>query len=947
MPPPGSMSALPVELLIFVIDGLDRLHDLSALARTDRRFYNTANPILYKRAAQQRDVSLAWGASANINTLRLALAAGFDPNIELVDQLSCDEWEKITGAAKNPTASADGGGDDYVWESDNECDSNVVVEWAHDTEDSDHATTLDTNQPSSNSNSDQWGHPYDSDRESDILMDDLQSETSSRSISSTESEDSRHRVRTAAVGPRAVVRRFHTLHLAIRGGQKEIVGKLLDHGASLSAYSENFCGCAHLYGLLNATELPQDSHVPHWTPLHTAICHSCPEIAKMLLSRGASPVMDVWNPAGNQRAPEDGATALHHAAAMGLTEVVRYLVDNGIQTAVDVKDDKTLTPLYHAYANRRWNSTLPLLLELGANIDIDTKMFIPYTTITPLGESCRLGTFEAADRLIEMGADVARGFILVTNGGGLSPLHMCCMPSARPVGHRPLDICEDEQAIPRMKTIELLANKGADLNAKDCYGDTPLMAAAQHCNVPAVRALLQAGAAVHERNVAGRTALMQAIVGPSNLALAPARVNQEAMAQTLRELINAGARFDEIDLDGNSVLHLPFRRPKSYESLQLFTLRFFLNLPGIEKLYNVADNRGWKPFVNAFLTPSIKACDILVRKGCLSGGLERDILQDLFRFAVKDASEVFMESLLDIVLDLDTDRHLTSDPSLFMTVFSMSKDRAVRALEVISRREMPRFIPSDRTRILCHALRTMELSAAYSLIDAGTDVDTPDNHGDYPLSLFVKHAIMQSPALALPLAEQLLLAFLHRDANFHRPIRTGSTERILNRVIALEAEEALSLILRKNPLANDPRAVNGFYLHGALSIAAGQRLSNEKIIDIILAAGPDLSEVNRAGDTPLSVLLRSLCRERRWTWRYHRFIKALVGPGVDINRRNNEGMSAADYLEELMHPKTGGAVQTTFLTRRLRLTDLEGGGKALKFLPRPHKRVRPKFSVAP
>ncbi|KAK4194880.1 ankyrin repeat-containing domain protein [Triangularia verruculosa] len=944
--PPASLSALPVELLVFIIEDLDRLKDIAALARIDRRLYDTANPFLYKRAAERGDAwPLAWAAQCGVvKTLRLALAVGLDPNLQLVDQLPSNEWQKATVTAKN---AALGNGDDCVWESDNECDSNAVVEWSLDADGSDHATTLDTNQPSSSIGaSDHWGHAEDSetDSESDVLMDDIMSSDTDDSSSSFDGHYGGAGLgpRVPTRGPGTVTRRFHPIHLAVRGGHKEIVEILLDHGVSVIACSENFCGCAHLYGVLNALESPENSHVPHWSPLHIAICHSWSEIAQLLLSRGAAPAMDLWNPHGEHRGLEDAATALHHAAAMGLTDVVRYLVDNKIQTNVDVKDNKTLTPLYHAYANGRFDSTLPLLLQLGANINVETKMYIPYTTITPLGEACRLGAFPDVDKMADLGADVNHGFTLTTNGGGLSPLHMCSMPSARPAGQSPLDICEDERAIPRMKTIEHLVSKGAIVDAKDCYGDTPLMAAAQHCNVPAIRALIKAGANINAKNAMGRTALMQAVVGPSNKAMVPAKVNHNALAQTMRALLNAGARIDETDLDGSSMLHLPFRRQKSYDELQLFMLRFFLNLPEIEKLFTITDNRGWTPFVNAFMTPNIAACDIFVRKGCLRYGLLPDILKDLFRYAVKDAPLASMDSLLEIVLDLDTDRLLTSDPSLFMTMFNQANQRALQALETIARRGVPSFTPADSTRLLCYALRNMKLSVAYSLIDAGANVNTPDESGEYPLALFVKNAIMQSPALAMPSAEQLLLAFIHHDANFHLPIRPGSSERILSRVIALEAEEALTLILKSRPLANDPRAANGFYLHSALSITAAQRLSNEKVIDIILSAGPDLTEVNRAGDTPLSVLLKSLCRERRWTWKYHRFIRALVSPDLDINRHNNDGKSIVDYLEDLMHPKNGGAGQTTFLTRRLRLFDMEGGGKSLKFLPRPQKRVRPR-----
>jgi ankyrin repeat protein len=210
----------------------------------------------------------------------------------------------------------------------------------------------------------------------------------------------------------------------------------------------------------------------------------------------------------DSREPTVFPTALHHAAGMGMTDLVRYILDNKIQTDVNVQDETTLTPLYYAYAHGRWDTTVPLLLSLGANIDCETKMYIPYTAITPLGEACRLGHFSAADRLIDLGADVKRGFIATTSGGCLTPLHMCCMRSAQAVGE-PKEKGEDDEARgrARMRTIEKLIARGAQIDARDCFGSTPLMAAVQSCNTFALQALRLAGAEVEEeedRNTAGR-----------------------------------------------------------------------------------------------------------------------------------------------------------------------------------------------------------------------------------------------------------------------------------------------------------------------------------------------------------------------------------------------------------------------------------------------------------
>ncbi|KAK3361237.1 ankyrin repeat-containing domain protein [Lasiosphaeria ovina] len=924
------IAGMPTELIVFVLENLDRLRDLSSLAQTNRKLYSTVNPILYERAVSQGDAwPLAWAAHCGVvGTLRMALAAGADPHHQFMDGLAIDEWKRSNTAARQAVAEDE---ENELWETDNEGESNLEWSPEAETEDSTHPATIDLFDPPSDADPPGMWVPFftDSDQDSDISMDEVMEEEESTepsdAASSTLDEHDHSRFSDPYM-PNMVLRRFNPLHLAARGGHNDIIEVLLDHGAPINCFSECFCECTRLYGLLNAAECPQtDDFPPSWSALHVAICHSRSDTAKLLLSRGASYMME--QPTDYAETPylDHNATALHHAAAHGLADLVKYLLDKGIQAVVDVRDDKTLTPFYHAYAGRRWDSTVPLLLELGANINVDTKLFLPYSTITPLGEACRMGNFEDADRLIDLGADVTRGYVATGSGRGLSPLHMISMPSAQHVGDIAVPRVFEEEGggARRMRTIEKLIAKGAVVSAKDCSGDTPLIAAAQHQNVPALKALIKAGADIHQRNAVGRNALMQAIMGPP-MPVTGVQYKTEALGQTLRELLNGGARLEEVDSEGNTVLHLVFKRGDKFHFRQVEALRLLLNKPGACLLFQVRNIDKQTPLLLAFKARNLEACETLVRRGCLRGALEREELLSMFEEAIVNIGE---PDSLDFVLDLDVDGHLTSDHSVFSTLITKGGFFALHAAKIISQRGLPRLSPSDTTRLLSKAVRLGELCLAYALIDHGADVNAQNEDGHSPLAILIKNAFLQRMiSMKTSGAHQFLQALLDRGADHHLQFASGSPERILNRVIALELEDALSMMLEKRPLSGDAQAANGFYLHGAVTIVAGQRpsASSEKIIEILLSSGPDLGEVNNDGDTPL----------------YHRFIKALAGPDVDINRQNNEGRSIADYLEELMLPRDGGPGQTTFLTRRIQLVDVEGG-KALKFLPRPHKRVRP------
>ncbi|KAK4446005.1 ankyrin repeat-containing domain protein [Podospora aff. communis PSN243] len=722
-----SLSALPAELIAFVIDHLDRLKDLSALARTDRKLYSSANPIVYKRAVSQGDAwPLAWAAHCGVaGTLKRVLAAGVGPDHQFVDQLPFDDWKRVNAAARQPQVAVE---DHVDWDADNGSES--TAEWSIETEDSDPTAT--THQPSSNSNSEPWSWgpaANDSDRDSDVWMDD--EPVSLRSIRS-DTLDEQEREGAAglhASGDNMIVRRYNALHLAVQAGHHDIVQILLDHGASINASCERLCECTRLYGLLNAAECPEPTSAPpSWSSLHLAICHSRPETAKLLLSRGASPIMDP---------PADGdesqcVTALHHAAAMGMVDILRYLLDNGAQKDVNIRDAKTLTPLYHAYAERRWDA-IAFLVERGADINVDVKVYLPYSTITPLGEACRLGHFESASRLADLGADPNRGFIITEIGKGLTPLHLCAMPSARPVRapRSPEDpflrlTLEAQKAALLIQAIRKLISKGAVLDTMDCSGDTPLIAAAQNHNVPALRALITAGVNVHGRNTVGRTALMQAIMGPQNPVAATLNdENPEPLAQSVQILIGGGARLDERDSEGNTILHLVFKGSNTFHSMQKAALRILMNSPAVAELSQVRDKDNHTPLQLAFQARNLEACDVLVRRGCVRGVVDQAELMTMFADALASPGD---QDTLDFVLDLDVHGVLTSDPAIFSALLAKSKYTAIRAARAVAQRGLPALAPADATRLLSMAIRMGETALASSLMACGGDLAACDAH---------------------------------------------------------------------------------------------------------------------------------------------------------------------------------------------------------------------------
>lgn len=493
-----SLNALPIELLVFVIENLDHVRDLAAVSQMSRRLHDVANPRLYKQAVRCQDGRpLAWAARHGlVSTLKMALEAGADANYTFIEQIRADELEKVKACVLGRWSER--------WDGENRTGAGAAdAKWSPGTaEDNDHAGSPLSSSTSADPPSRISSTIASSDQDSVISTEGGLSQPSDV-VSMSEPPP------TVGAAEKLVTRRFTAIHIAASQGHDEIITLLLAHGASINAPSEYFCACTQLAGLLNDLEHPEEDPLPPpWTPLHVAICHSHTTTAKLLLSHKASPSMLHWDDSLFPEPPTPVPTALHHAAAMGLVDLLTHiLLTAKIQTDPNVRDDKTLTPFYHAYAHRRWDTSVPFLLSLGADINVEVKMYIPYCAITPLGEACRLGDYEVADRLLDLGANARHGFVADNKAGCLTPLHMCCMRSAQAADKPRVESPspddeerekESERGVARARTIEKLIRGGAELGVRDCFGSTPLMAARKCGNEAAIRALVKAGAEKHE-----------------------------------------------------------------------------------------------------------------------------------------------------------------------------------------------------------------------------------------------------------------------------------------------------------------------------------------------------------------------------------------------------------------------------------------------------------------
>lgn len=191
------------------------------------------------------------------------------------------------------------------------------------------------------------------------------------------------------------------------------------------------------------------------TGLHQAARH--PDAVRLLIEHGADP---------NARDMGDNASPLHFAAAFGSLESTRILLDAGadVHGTGDVHKGGVI-----GWASREGNeAVVELLLARGARHHIFSAI--------------ALGDLETTERLIEEDPECLSQRRSRFEQGQ-TPLHFAL---AAPDGLQRKD--------PQYDVADLLIELGADLEAEDDKGRTPLAVAMLHGDLEAMRRLKAAGA---------------------------------------------------------------------------------------------------------------------------------------------------------------------------------------------------------------------------------------------------------------------------------------------------------------------------------------------------------------------------------------------------------------------------------------------------------------------
>lgn len=202
-------------------------------------------------------------------------------------------------------------------------------------------------------------------------------------------------------------------------------------------------------------------------PLHQAVLDAHVTLINRLLTQG----IDI------NAQDEDGCTALHAAVSIGTKRIIKLLLSN--KANVNIPMHNGWTALHTALYYRSEKDVVKLLLAYGAAVNLkDTDIVSPLEVALQIGHT---KNSDIVELLLKHGADVHVH-------GKEAPLHRI----------------EDK------KTAELLLSYGADIEARDDFGNTLLHMASSAGLLDMVKVLLKHGANVYPQNNEGKTACMLA-----------------------------------------------------------------------------------------------------------------------------------------------------------------------------------------------------------------------------------------------------------------------------------------------------------------------------------------------------------------------------------------------------------------------------------------------------
>mmetsp|Transcript_20977 Transcript_20977/g.36790 ORF Transcript_20977/g.36790 Transcript_20977/m.36790 type:complete len:1017 (+) Transcript_20977:69-3119(+) len=451
--------------------------------------------------------------------------------------------------------------------------------------------------------------------------------------------------------------------------------------------------------------------------LHYAACVGHTEIMKILLSRGA--MVDLQD--------GEGASALHYAARDGHSEVLKILLSAGAEVDFQCKDGRTAL---HVAAWGGHVAVAKILLGAGAQVNSQDR-----SGMSALMFAACTGNMEITKFLLGAGGQAG-----LSDSNGATALHHAVLG-----GH--------------VELVKFFWRAGVDVDGQDRNGNTPLHVAAINCQTKVVSVLLNAGAQIDLQNNEGQTVLHLAasygqVDAVAALVGAGALVDQQdhnensalhfasasGQPEVAKFLLNAGAQADLPDHDGNTALHLA----ALYGRTEVVSL---LLASGAK--FNHRDKYGQTALMKAALGAKVLAVQLLISAGAQINIQDKDgntaLHQVVIGSTVRSWFSIGVQIMVKKVMcDMHTLDFL-SEPCMNTIKMDFSSEPYMNTIKVLGDAgiQLDRQNKLGLTALHLAAFGMVDADLLMAILNAGAKTNVQDNQGNTALHLAASHGDLE------------------------------------------------------------------------------------------------------------------------------------------------------------------------------------------------------------